>query len=142
MRCGFASSKPIDVDVSSATRIIYSKSLNYLNSGGTKSTGTTLSHLVKLEHLLNLRCCDILEHKLCDPVSWTNDKVVPEIVIEQNNLQLSLIIGIDDTCANPESVLYGETGARCDASIDSWRELNLNSSGHDDSMSRKKNVTL
>ena len=78
----------------------------YLTSASeTTSTSNTLLELLDLN---NLGCVDALEDQLSNAVTLLDLKV-GLVVVEEKNLDLATVIGIDNTSASVDEVLGGET---------------------------------
>ena len=78
----------------------------YLTSASkTTSTSNTLLELLDLN---NLGCVDALEDQLSNAVTLLDLKV-GLVVVEEKNLDLATVIGIDNASASVDEVLGSET---------------------------------
>lgn len=78
----------------------------YLTSASeATSTSNTLLELLDLN---NLGCVDALKDQLSNAVTLLDLKV-GLVVVEEKNLDLATVIGIDNTSASVDEVLGGET---------------------------------
>lgn len=72
--------------------------------------------LLELLYFNNLRSVDAFDDQLCDAVALP-DFEIGLGVVEEQNLDLATVIGIDHASAGVDEVLGGKTGARSDTAI-------------------------
>jgi hypothetical protein len=89
----------------SEEELAFSIFLTLTSASEPTSTSNTLLELLDLN---NLGCVDALEDKLGNAVTLLDLKV-GLIVVEKKNLDLSAVIGINDTSTGVDEVLGGET---------------------------------
>ena len=92
--------------------------ISHLSNAHTRTSKATLTPdaLLQLLHLHNLRRVNPLQNQLCNTIVLLNHKV-DIAVIEQQNLDLSSVIRINDAGSRVDEVLGCEAGAWGDASV-------------------------
>jgi hypothetical protein len=83
-----------------------------------------------------------LENELSDPVARPNNERLSTVEVLKNNLNLTLIIRVNDSCQSVQTVLYGKSRARRNTSISSRGELDANTGRDNDSMARKDDIVV
>lgn len=84
-------------------------------ASASEATGTTHA-LLELLHLDNLGRVDALNDELGDAVTLL-DLEVGVGVVEQQDLDLTAVVGINDAGAGVDEVFGRETGAGCDTTV-------------------------
>jgi len=88
-----------------------------------KSTNTSAAEparaahaLLELLHLEHLGRVDALEHQLRDPVALLDGEIGVRVV-EEEDLDLAAVVGVDDARARVDEVFGRQAGARGDAAV-------------------------
>lgn len=86
----------------------------------TAETAGATHALLKLGHLDHLGRIDALDDELRDAVAL-GDAEVLVAVVEEQDLHLAPVVGVDDAGARLNGVLDGEAGAGCHAAVGTGR---------------------
>jgi hypothetical protein len=115
-----------------------------LKTCGSETGRTTLSHKSRAlaGQLYDISCLELLEDQLSDTVPWTDDERIAAVCIEQDNLQLTGIVRVNDAGETIQAVLYGQSRTRCNATIGSGWELDSDTGRDNHSMAWQDNIPI
>ena len=113
------------------------------NTSRTKSLISSLSQTSVLgRNLLDIRCDTINENELGNTVARTDHKRLIDVQILQDHLDLARVVRVDDARQSIQTVLHGQSTARCNASISSWWEIDGDTGRDDHAPAREYDVIV
>ena len=90
----------------------------------------------------DLGCLKLLEDKLGDAVSWADNEWLGNVKVLNDNLDLSKVIRVNNTCERVQAVLHGQSRAREYMSVCPWRKDDRDSGRHNHTTAWHDNVVV